>query len=170
VPVRAAIAVGAVGALALSMLRRRIFVVTVKGGSMEPSLRDGDRLVCRRAGIHDVRRGDVVVLERPGTDKTWLRPPPGGVKTDRELLIKRAVAVPGDHLPRTTVPALADRTEAVVPPGQLVVLGDNVRHSFDSKQIGYIPSERLLGVAVRRLRAAPSRLRTSSSSEVRSRS
>ena len=139
------------------LLRRRVFVVTVRGGSMEPALRDGDRLVCRRAGITAVCKGDIVVLERPDTDRHWTRPPAARIGAGRELLIKRAVAVPGDEVPRRLVPALAGRPETLVPPHCLVVLGDNGEHSLDSKRIGYIPAERVLGVARRRLRSAVSR-------------
>jgi signal peptidase I len=39
----------------------------------------------------------------------------------------------------------------MVPPGQLVVLGDNAAWSQDSRQIGYIPGDRLLGIVMRRL-------------------
>jgi nickel-type superoxide dismutase maturation protease len=52
--------------------------VAVAGVSMEPTLHDGDWLVCRRvAPDHVVRPGDVVVVERP--DRPGL------------LLVKRAV-------------------------------------------------------------------------------
>lgn len=40
--------------------------VAVSGGSMLPTLADGDWLICRRVrGTAGVREGDVVVLERP---------------------------------------------------------------------------------------------------------
>lgn len=40
--------------------------VAVAGGSMSPTLLDGDWLLCRRVrGVTGVREGDVVVLERP---------------------------------------------------------------------------------------------------------
>jgi len=144
------------GAAAAAVVRRFLFVVTVRGGSMEPALREGDRLLCRRAAVERVRRGDIVVVERPDTDRGWEKPPARRVTDGRALLVKRAAAVPGDPVPRADVPALAGRPEARVPPGCLVVLGDNGAHSFDSKRIGYVPADRLCGVAVRRLsRPAP---------------
>ncbi len=46
--------------------RSTLLRVAVAGASMEPTLRDGDWLVCRRVvRSSDVRAGDVVVLERP---------------------------------------------------------------------------------------------------------
>jgi type IV secretory pathway protease TraF len=75
----------------------------------------------------------------------------------------------------TNASASADQAEAVpavacpagtVPPGKLVVLGDNVARRFDSRQIGYVPADRLLGVVLRPLarreetrRAAPTAFR-----------
>jgi nickel-type superoxide dismutase maturation protease len=40
--------------------------VAVAGGSMSPTLADGDWVLCRRVrGVTGIREGDVVVLERP---------------------------------------------------------------------------------------------------------
>ena len=112
-------------------LRRRLLLVTVEGDSMEPAYTAGDRLVVRRTTLAGVRRGAVVVLAAHSAD------PP--------LLVKRAVAVPGDPVPEG-IP-VADRT---VPPGQLVVLGDNTDRSADSRAKGYIPASDVVGVVVRR--------------------
>ncbi|WP_255950028.1 S26 family signal peptidase [Streptomyces odontomachi] len=38
-----------------------------------------------------------------------------------------------------------------VPPGRLVLLGDNPGVSFDSRHLGCLPCERVLGTVVRRL-------------------
>jgi hypothetical protein len=43
-----------------------------------------------------------------------------------------------------------------VPPDRFAVLGDNAANSLDSRKIGYIPAERLLGVMVRQLTPARS--------------
>jgi signal peptidase I len=132
-------------------LRRWLFVVTVHGGSMQPSLSDGDRVLARRATVADIRRGDVVVLERPDEGLRWSRPPARRA-TAASLLIKRVAAIPGDPPPREAAPALANHAGRLVPPGHLVAFGDNYRHSLDSKQIGYFPEDRLVGVVVRRMR------------------
>src|SRR5690349_12492261 len=114
-------------------MRRRLFVVTVEGGSMEPSLRAGDRLLARRVRIDGIRPGDVVVLEGPDDKLRWTRPPSGRLAAGDHLLIKRVAAVPGDPAPRRTAPALADHPAQQVPPGHLVAFGDNYRDSLDSK-------------------------------------
>lgn len=66
-------------------------------------------------------------------------------------MIKRVAAVPGDPRPGTWLPAATQPQAAIVPPGQLVVLGDNAAWSQDSRQLGYFPGDRLLGIVVRRL-------------------
>jgi signal peptidase I len=113
-------------------LRRRYVVVGIVGTSMLPTYRPGDRVVVRRTPIHQVRRGQVVVVSStPGA--SWV--------------IKRAAAVPGDPVPAQTVPDLAgDRT---VPAGRLILLGDNPADSFDSRQRGYYGEDDLLGVVLR---------------------
>lgn len=120
----------------LALLRRQLVVVTVIGMSMVPTYEPGERVVVRRAPAHALRRGQVVVFEEPGNTGGWM--------------IKRVAAVAGDPVPRE----LAGRSETAVPAGRLVVLGDNPNGSFDSREIGYLPGDRVLGVVVRRLRSS----------------
>jgi signal peptidase I len=123
------------------VLRERLVVVDVEGSSMQPTLRDRDRVLVRRCGVDRVRRGQVVVVS-----------PPWRLADDVRWLIKRAVAVPGDPVPRTEVAALAAAAETRVPAGKLVVLGDNSAASFDSRTAGYFDADALLGVVVRPMR------------------
>ena len=121
----------------LLVVRRRLCVVTVNGLSMEPTLSDGDRVLVRRVPLGAVRAGQLVVLTGPaGQPGDWI--------------VKRAAAVPGDPVPRASVPALAAAAEPAVPDGSLVVLGDNARLSLDSRRLGYLPGSRLVGVVIRR--------------------
>ena len=131
------------GLLAAAVLaaRRLLMVTTVDGTSMEPTLRSGDRVLIRRT--HRPRRGQVVLMrfpDRPG------RPP------DPQLLLKRVVAVDGDHVPgdwaRPDTRAIGGAT---VPAGHAVVLGDNRPTSWDSRHFGFVPRDRVLGVMVRPL-------------------
>ncbi|MEV5703687.1 S26 family signal peptidase [Actinoallomurus sp. NPDC052274] len=133
----------AVGALvALAWARKNLVVVAVSGTSMEPTLRDGDRVLVRRRSLPRVRRGDVVVLEPP-LDGPYLPGPAG--PDGRIWNVKRAAALPGDRLP-PGVPGDGD----IVPPGTLAVFGDNP-DSIDSRRRGLFSGDRLLGVMVRRL-------------------
>lgn len=117
------------------LLRRGFAVVTVNGESMSPTYRPGDRVLVRRVRL--VRRGQCVVFAEDDEPADWV--------------LKRVVAVPGDPVPRDRVPALRTAPETRVPAGQLVVLGDNPTHSYDSRHHGYVGVERLLGVVSRRM-------------------
>lgn len=122
-------------------IRSRFVVVTVNGGSMRPTYEPGDRVLVRRVAAGRVRAGDVVLMASAAPVL------PGGEGLG---LVKRALAVPGDPVPRERVPALAGAREHTVPPGRVVLVGDHPG-SDDSRQYGYFPLADLLGVVVRKL-------------------
>jgi signal peptidase I len=136
-------------AMVLVAVRRRFVVVRVVGTSMQPTLRDGERVLVRRTELQRVRRGQLVVFASfsLGPDSTVVPAMPG----DPPWLVKRAIALPGDPVPHEQVPLLRDATLAQVPPGRIVVLGDNQSASFDSRRAGYIDGNTLLGIVVRTL-------------------
>jgi len=136
--------------LAGLVLRRRYTAVTVTGDSMMPTLAPGDRVLVRQARVDQLRRGQVVVVEMPGMDADRATPPQG-LSRRRNWAIKRVAAVPGDPRPEDCLPETADPAGWLVPPGKLVVVGDNATWSQDSRQLGYFPGDQLLGVVVRRL-------------------
>jgi signal peptidase I len=137
-------------ALLVMRLRRRMAVVTVDGDSMWPTFAPGDRVLVRRTGADRLRRGQVVVIEQPGEDGDWHSPLRGHVG-GRQWVIKRVAAIAGDPRPKACLPATAEAPEVQVPAGKLVLFGDNPLWSYDSRQMGYFPAERLLGVVVRRM-------------------
>jgi signal peptidase I len=145
----------AVAALAVARpLAVETFRITT--GSMLPALRPGDHVVVDRLtyGFEDVRRGDVIAFEDPER--------PG------EVAIKRVVALPGDTIAiragtllvngrQQREAYLVDRRTGdfygptIVPAGHLFVLGDNRSRSVDSRFIGPIPADDLLGQVVGRV-------------------
>ncbi len=151
----AAIALVAAVPVAVVALRRNVAIVAVVGPSMWPALATGDRVLVRRTRLGDVRTGQIVIIEKPDLDGGWVSDPPCWPADGREWLIKRVAAIPGERMPTAILGAAAN--PAVVPAGKLVVLGDNATSSFDSRDIGLIPGERLLGVMLRPLPAATSR-------------
>lgn len=123
------------------LLRRRYTTATVRGNSMSPTFRDGARVVATRAAGYRV--GDVVVFR---ADRA--------VRSDPGCRIKRVAATEGEPAPEW----LELPGTAVVPPGCVVVAGDNP-HSQDSRQLGFIPLTAVVGRVTRVLPSsrAPSR-------------
>lgn len=150
-------ALGGVLALAVTavvlvrLVRRNLAVVEVAGPSMQPALSSGDRVLVRRAGLSELRSGLVVVVERPRPDGSWAGPPPSWPPGRGQWLIKRVAALPGDPRPAEVPAPDRARDDGMVPPGMFVVLGDNAARSHDSRAIGCVPADRLLGVMVRPL-------------------
>ena len=140
-----------VTAFGVFLVRRRLAVVEVAGPSMQPALSSGDRVLVRRARMSELRSGLVVVVERPRPGGGWAGAPPSWPPGQREWLIKRVAALPGDRRPADVPPPGSDPDDAVVPRGMFVVLGDNAAWSHDSRVIGCVPAERLLGIMIRPL-------------------
>lgn len=136
--------------LVLAGLRRRWVHVTVDGPSMLPALSPGDRLLARRSPAAAVRTGDIVLARGPA-GQAWLSP---GRPSDR-VMIKRAVAVPGDQVPPGVVAERGVELHGTVPEGLFVLLGDNPDDSVDSRMLGYCPGTSIIGVVPRR--AGPAR-------------
>ncbi|HEY3902519.1 MAG TPA: S26 family signal peptidase [Streptosporangiaceae bacterium] len=135
VVVTGTVAALAAGCLTLAWARRKLILITVRGDSMAPTYRNGQRLLVRRGGY---QAGQVVVFR------------PSSRVYDVDWLVKRAVAVAGDPVP-------ADLSEqaavAVVPAGRLLVRSD-APDGLDSRQLGLIDDRDVLGV-VRYPRARP---------------
>ena len=152
----------------------------IPSASMEPQLEIGDRVVVSRTAyrLHDVHRGDIVVfpsptsapedeniVERVATD---LLESIAIGKPDDDDLIKRVVGLPGESVGardghvvidgrRLEEPYLSDEVVTLdfgpitVPPGQVFVMGDNRANSSDSRVIGTIEIDSIVGRAIARI-------------------
>ncbi|HZN12858.1 MAG TPA: signal peptidase I [Acidimicrobiales bacterium] len=130
----------------------------IPSGSMEPTLKTGDRVLVNKLSyrLHDIHRGDVVVFKRP---------PGVAGEADIKDFIKRVIGLPGDtietrgdavyvngkrlkesYLPRgtRTVPSIDIKK---VPPHHLWVMGDNRTNSSDSRFFGPIEEDSVIGRA-----------------------
>ena len=151
------IAVAALAVICALLVRRFVFMfVRVKGVSMLDTLRNGDMLLCVRLPwvLKKLRRGDVVLCHYPGEGK--------------KLLVKRLVALPGDELafhsgelyidgqpaaePYVTRRAFGERPEIRLGPEEYYVLGDNRPVSRDSRRVGPVRRDMIIGRAPLRFR------------------
>ena len=142
----------------------RVFLFTpiiVDGESMMPTLEDGDKMLVNKIGytIGEPKRFDIVVFHAE----------------EQKDYIKRVIGLPGDEivyvedvlyingepfeepyldslkkatidLPLTENFELEDKIGAtIVPEGHVFVLGDNRRKSKDSRSIGAVPIEEIIG-------------------------
>ena len=106
---------------------------TVPTGSMKPSIVEGDRIFVNKlayglkipfttwhlAHWDAPQRGEIIVFNSP---------------VDGTRLVKRVAAIPGDRIGST-----------IIPPDHYFVLGDNFQNSADSRIIGLIPRDNILG-------------------------
>ncbi|WP_445521066.1 S26 family signal peptidase [Streptomyces sp. NEAU-174] len=131
-----------------TVLRRTLVVVTVRGGSMEPTYRDGERVLVRRGGRCAVGQVVVVRQEDGGLPSPAPNRAVAATGTAREWMIKRVAAVAGDRPPPGALPE-PYAAGGPVPPGALVLLGDNTHNSYDSREAGYFPTAHVLGTVLR---------------------
>ena len=147
-----------VGAFAVALVVKTFLIQAfyIPSESMFPTLTEDDRVLVNKLSyrLHDVRRGDLVVFERPPSE------PDSTIKD----LIKRVVALEGETIEerdgelyidgrRLEEPYLEDGVESrnltptTVPEGHVFVMGDNRGASRDSRFFGPIDTELIVGRA-----------------------
>ena len=142
------------------LLREYVFTsFIVNGASMSPTLNggdgdipdDGDKLILNR--IADIDRGDIIVFTYD-----W-----GSAESNPHALVKRAIGLPGDTVEirggelylngepqredyiAEEMNSLYDGFSVTVPDGYYFVMGDNRNNSSDSRDIGCVPQEKVIG-------------------------
>ena len=121
---------------------------TVQGKSMNPTIQDGERLLYNPF-VGKIKRGDICIVD-----------------VNEKLLIKRVVAVGGDHLTISIYGSVAINGEGqdepyinpqetagqsidiIIPNGELWIMGDNRGHSTDSRSFGTVELGDVLGVVI----------------------
>ena len=131
-------------------LQRAVLIRHIPSASMEPTIKTGDVVLVNAMSYQadsTVRRGDVVVFRYKGND-----------------LIKRVVETSGDTVDIANGEVLVNgeaaqqyyikddvltdgETHLTVPSGKVFVLGDNRSNSKDSRMIGCISTDDILGQA-----------------------
>ena len=124
--------------------------IRVNGSSMFPTLKDGDIMFLNEIGYHinGVKRFDIVV-----------------VKTDEDRIIKRVIGLPGETVEYLDDKLFINGEEIsedfyhdithnfkleeidvdVIPEDYYFVVGDNRGNSKDSRIIGLIPKNKIMG-------------------------
>jgi len=135
--------------------------------SMYPTFEVGDQLAVEKVTkrIKPLYRQEVVVFNPPQTFREILVDQYGQKESkSREALIKRIVAIEGDEVevkrgklyingdvqdePYTNEDAEYEFGPVTVPPGNVLVLGDNRNHSLDGHIWGFLPAKNVIGRAV----------------------
>ena len=121
---------------------------TVNGRSMNPTIQDGERLLYNPF-VGKINHGDICI-----------------VNVNEKLLIKRVIAIGGDHLTISIYGSVAINGEwqdepyinpqetdgqsidIIIPNGELWIMGDNRGHSTDSRHFGTVELGDVLGVVI----------------------
>ncbi len=147
----------------------------VEGSSMQPTLEEGQYIIVNKLAYLRVASGHVntllpfVDIEREEALFPIHAPSRGEVaifhypKDPTKDFVKRVIGVPSDVVeirdgqvyvngealeePYITHPDQSSMATQTVPPGSFFVLGDNRRHSDDSRDWGTVPAENFIGRA-----------------------
>jgi len=118
-------------------------------GSMEPTIRPGDRMVEMKTG--SIKKSDIIIFKSPEDTETYLVKRVIGLSGD-------VVEIAGGQLYLNSKPAdepylkesfiVYKYGPAQVPPDKLFVLGDNRNNSDDSSVWGFLPAENMRGKVI----------------------
>lgn len=143
----------------LPAVRAQSHLFHISNEAMVPALLPGDHVITHRAAYHaaEPQRGDVVVYRYPDENGTLFLHRVIGVPGDRIAIHNQEVSVNED---RVTEPYVqhTDRSNmtgnvrdnfgpVTVPPDAYFLLGDNREESLDSRFLGPISKEYILGQA-----------------------
>jgi signal peptidase I len=124
--------------------------IQIVSTSMAPEIEDGDWIVVKSLSPdarRHVHRGQIVMLRFPlGTSGRAVKRVVA-LAGDDVAIGPRSVTVNGRRIAVAGAPspyARGPRTERV-PPGHVFLLGDNARHSIDSRSFGAVPERELVG-------------------------
>lgn len=145
--------------LCLQLVFLFVLFPVVKGPSMFPTLYNGERIVVSR-DVKEVERFDVVIFI---IDHDYL--PKAPMDEEGELWVKRVIGLPGDKITyengklyingeyceetylhgdmSTVLPN--DLNGVTIPEGYYLLLGDNRDESMDSRYIGFVSENLLIG-------------------------
>ena len=150
----------AIAAILAILIRNFVFtVVRVDGQSMESTLKHNDRMVVWRLG-YEPEAGDIIVFKSRATDdRYWIKRVIATegqhvkIDFDRNELYVDGVKVDEPYIndDKSGDPMMQSQgfiyTDIEVPKGCIFVMGDNRNHSSDSRIIGPVSTDDVLGKA-----------------------
>ncbi len=154
--------IGSYLAIILAVILVRVYLITpvrVEGSSMHPTLEDGEILLLKKFD-HAYSRFEIVVFNRK---KEVTKNGVTEVVTER--LVKRVIGLPGEHIAYKDGKLYVNEKETkeefinvttsdfdikelgydTIPEGYLFVMGDNRNNSTDSRILGPIKKEDIVG-------------------------
>lgn len=118
----------------VAVLGRNFHTVEVRGRSMLPTLKEGQRVLVSNAYwlVGDVRKGDIVVVKEFQGEGYFIKRVHalGGAKVEKPFQPRTHSILDGDF---------------VVPNGMVHLIGDNLPESDDSRKFGPVRKDQLLG-------------------------
>lgn len=146
------IAIGIAVAVAF-LVRAFLFeIILVDGPSMQPTLHTDERLavekVTRYGGLPE--RGDIIIVHYPdGTDRNYVKRtiglPGETVEIKNSVVYINGEALSEDYISPEAYP---DMEAVVVPEDSVFVIGDNRANSMDSRMVGPIAHDQIVGHAM----------------------
>ena len=154
-------------AVGLAFVIRYFFLapIVVDGESMMPTLNDKDRMIVNKIGyvVGEPERFDIIVFHAP-EEKDYIKRiiglPGDTIEYKNDILYVNGEPVDGPYLDEfkgeykeqnldgtlTESFTLADKLgQETVPEGHLFVMGDNRRESKDSRHIGFVSMDDVIG-------------------------
>ncbi|MFW5697008.1 MAG: signal peptidase I [Fimbriimonadaceae bacterium] len=112
--------------------------VMIRGNSMEPTFYSGERLLVSDAYwlVGGIKKNDIVVMDIP---------------EKHEVIIKRVYGLPGDEIDLNLLPKTLSILDGsyVVPEGKIYVIGDNMPASEDSRVLGALDMDHIIGKVIK---------------------
>ncbi|MFC4076554.1 signal peptidase I [Salinithrix halophila] len=118
----------------------------VNGTSMEPTLKNGEIYLVDK-GNQSIERGDIIVFHSSPDNLTFIKRVIG-LPGEKVAIHENRVYINGKILPEPYIrnhPAIEKHKSVTVPPDHVYVLGDDRVKSVDSRQIGPIFKEKIIG-------------------------
>ena len=128
-------------------------LVRVKEQSMYPSLKEGDLLLLNKfsntESIAKIKRLDIIIFKDPISGKPFIKRVIGLPSEKVKISNKGEIFVNGKSI--KSLNTEIEEFEWILRDREFLVLGDNLRISYDSRKLGPIRSELIIGKVVKKI-------------------